>query len=96
MGSGILLRYIYYTSRIRPVVNFPGSFVTHGKRQIFYLDKKCLLNCHNYYVETLLDKASAGLIACLPERSEASKKIYSSYLFDGFESKPTLFTATTE
>ncbi len=34
-------------------VNFPDSFVTHSKRQVFYFDENGLLKRHDYWAETL-------------------------------------------
>ena len=34
-------------------VNYPNSFVTHSKRQVFYFDENGLLKRHDYWAETL-------------------------------------------
>jgi hypothetical protein len=34
-------------------VNFPESFTTHNKRQVFYFDENGLLKRHDYWAETL-------------------------------------------
>ena len=37
----------------RSEVNYPDSFVTHSKRQVFYFDENGLLKRHDYWAETL-------------------------------------------